>query len=355
MNKLKIDKYMSEIENFYDILDDKAINLVVSGTGSGKTFSMITNMSKTYNVGVLAPFISLANQIALDNEGNDLTRRTGLTAQDTITHSNGMITSFHSAPRLLEMHNIDLLVIDEIHYLLDYAGFSGQIIEPLWNTVAMLQAKFPHMKVVALTATPHFIQMADFLNFNTIVVEQKYPTAKPDSIHVGRGWTEHFKKDQSIFAIAPSVKVGSGWAAKYKGTFISAAHKETAAYESVIQGKMPSKKLFATTVLSTGISITDPVDVVYTNWLDLSTIVQSSARPRQGGHKLFVTQTPNPWFLKNGCSEPALIFGKDFKKNFQLIAKYAEWYSWVCHQEESDLYAIIYQMMHAPEIKLPQL
>lgn len=351
--KIKVDKYVSEIENLYDVLEENVINLILAPTGSGKSYALINKMKEDYSVAVCAPFVSLANQILFQNEGME--KKKGLKATEYTSYANSVITSFHSAPKLLEMHNIDLLVIDEIHYLVDYASFSSAMIEPFWNTVDALRKKFPKMKVAALTATPHFLRLASFLDFNIINIEQKNPTSKPKAIHVAKSWTNDYKKDHSFLAIVPSIKNGQAWAKKYGGVFLSSSDKETFAFDEVIEGKMPSKKLFATTVLSTGISITDEVDAVYTNWLDLSTIVQSSSRPRQGGHKLFVTQTPNPYFLKDGMAEPKLKFGKSYRDNFMLISEYAQWYSWVAHQDETDLHSIIYQMLWTPDKMLPIL
>lgn len=351
--KIRVNRYVSEIENMYDILEPNVINLVLAPTGSGKSYAFINNMKSEYNVAVCVPFVSLANQILFQNE--DLDKKKGLKATEYTNYANGVITSFHSAPKLLEMHNIDLLVIDEIHYLIDYAAFSPHMINPFWDTINQLKKKFPNMKVAALTATPHFVRLANFLEFNIINIEQVNPTSKPDTIHVGSSWTNDYKKNQTFLAIVPSIKYGQAWAKKYDGIFLSSADKETKAFNEVTEGRMPNKKLFATTVLSTGISITDKVDAVYTNWLDLSTIVQSSSRPRQGGHKLFVTRTPNPYFIRNGLDEPALNFTNSYERNFKLIADYAQWYSWVAHQDETDLHSLIYQMLWAPDKMLPML
>jgi hypothetical protein len=118
---------------------------------------------------------------------------------------------------------------------------------------------------------------------------------------------------------------------------------------------MPSQKVFTSTLLATGVSITEPVDTVYTNWLLLSDIVQMSSRPRIGGHDLKVTQTANPWFLRDGMDKPVLDFGKDFEANMRLINEYSTWYSWQAHQDEADLYHIINQMLWLPHAHLPEL
>ena len=80
-----------------------------------------------------------------------------------------------------------------------------------------------------------------------------------------------------------------------------------------------------------------------------------SSRPRLGGHDLKVTQTANPYFLKDGMEEPILNFTSDYEGNFKLLNDYERWYSWTAHQNENDLLSIIYQMLWRPDLNLPQL
>lgn len=352
MKKITVDKYCSEID-WDEHLEEGVINLIVAGTGSGKTHSLVTNAPRDKKIAVVAPFTSITEQIFLANP--DFSIETGTKTLDKINFANGMITSFHSSSRLLEMNSIDLLVIDELHYLVNYAGFAFGLLNQFWGNVQVLRERFPKMKIVALTATPHFVRMADFLDFNVIVVQQKNPTAKPSEIIVGRSWTGEYKLDNSFIALYPSKKMGAGWAKKHKGSYIDAKTKDSDAFAKIVEGKMPSKKVFTSTLLSTGVSILDPVDIVYTNWLSLTDIVQMSSRPRQGGHLLKVTQTPKPFFLRDGMDKPKLNFGTDFENNFKLLNEYERWYSWMAHQDEVDLFAIVYQMLWRPDILLPEL
>lgn len=349
---LKIKKYCSEI-NWDDHLEPGVINLVVAPTGSGKSHSFVTNAPRDRNVAAVAPFTSITEQMFLSNP--DFSLETGTKTLDKISFTNGMITSFHSSARLLEMNNIDLLVIDELHYLINYAGFAYGLINVFWQNVEFLQKKFPHMKIVALTATPHFVRMAEFLDFNLIVVHQTEPTAKPSEILVSRSWKKEFDNDESFICLYPSKKIGLGWANKYGGVYIDAGQKDHAAFKAIVEGHMPGKKVFTSTLLSTGVSIHDPVDTVYTSWLSLTDIVQTSSRPRQGGHSLKVTQTPNPFFARGGLEEPTLNFTNDYESNFKLLNQFEQWYSWTIHQDEGDLMAMIYQMLWRPEIELPRL
>lgn len=349
---LTVNKYCSEIE-WDKELEENCINLVVAPTGSGKTKAFIEDFSRDKKLVVAAPFVSLSKQINLSNPDYEI--RKGLLASESVNLSNGIITSFHSIQKALEMTDIDLLVIDEIHYLIDYAGFTYGVLSNFWKTVDALKEKFPKMKIVALTATPHFVRLATFLNFNFIVVRQKNPTSKPSEILVSRSWTkEYAKNDKTFICLYPSKKMGFTWSQKYGGTYIDADAKGYSnSYNAIIEGEMPAKKVFTSTVMSTGISILDPVDIVYTNWLNLSTICQMSARPRQGGHILKVTQIDQPWFLKDGMDEPVLNFKeKDYEYNFKLINQYEIWYSWRIHQDPNDLHATLYRMIWAPELPL---
>lgn len=350
--KIKIEKYLSEI-SWDEHLEPNVINLIVAPTGSGKTHSFVTNAPRDRNTAVVAPFTSITEQIFLSNP--DFSLQSGTKTLDKIDFSNGMITSFHSSARLLEMNNIDLLVIDELHYLINYAGFAHGLINAFWENVGLLRQKFPHMKIVALTATPHFVRLADFLDMKPIIVEQNTPTAKPGQIYIGRSWKNEFSKNSTFISLFPSKKTGLAWSKKYNGSYIDSANKGTAAFQKIVEGKMPSKKVFTSTLLSTGVSITEPVDTVYTNWLSLTDIVQMSSRPRLGGHDLKVTQTANPFYLKNGMDKPVLAFTDNYEENFKLLNDYETWYSWRAHQDETDLLSIIYQMLWRPDLALPEL
>lgn len=344
---LKIDKYCSEID-WMPHLEDDCVNLVVAPTGSGKSQMALQFSMEKMNVAFVAPFLSITQQVKLNYPHLDIS--TGTKAQDEECFADGRITSFHSAPRLLELKNIDLLIIDEIHYMVNYAGFSFGAIGRLWDTVELLKQKHPHMKILALTGTPHFIRKADFLNFNLIVVQQKYPTSKPSEIFVSRSWTKEYAKDNIFLALYPSKKMGKNWATKHGGAYIDSATKATSPeYQAILEGKLIARKTFTSTVLSTGVSILDPVDIVYTNWLSLTDIVQFTSRPRQGGHYLKATQTPKPFFLRNGCDKPILNWTKDYEKNFQILNKYEEWVSYNYHQTEEDLSAILFSMIWAPQ------
>lgn len=317
------------------------------------TFSFVTQAPRDRNTAVVAPFTSITEQIFLSNP--DFSLESGMKTLDKINFSNGMITSFHSSARLLEMNNIDLLVIDELHYLINYAGFAYGLINVFWKNVEILRKKFPHMKIVALTATPHFVRLADFLDMVPIVVEQTESTAKPDNIFIGRSWKDEFSRDQSFISLFPSRKIGLSWSKKYHGSYIDSATKDSVAFQKIIEGKMPNKKVFTSTILSTGVSIIEPVDTVYTSWLSLTDIVQMSSRPRLGGHDLKVTQTAHPYYLKDGMDKPDLNFSLDYEKNFKILHNYETWYSWRAHQDETDLLSIIYQMLWRPELTLPEL
>ena len=210
------------------------------------------------------------------------------------------------------------------------------------------------MKIVALTGTPQFMMLASFLDYNIIAVRPKHILSKPSEIFVSRSWTKELDKKNNYLYLFASKKQGKQQANKYKGVYIDAGVKEASeAYNQILQGKMPGNRVFTSTVLSTGISITDPVETVYTNWMNLVDIVQMSARVRQGGHELRVTQTV-PFFMKDGMDEPRLIWTQNFENNMKLLNDYQTWYSYMAHSnDEGTLFSILYQMLWLPEQELP--
>lgn len=350
---IQVDKYCSEID-WDKVLQPDCINLVIAPTGSGKSHSMLDMVNKGKSVAVVAPYVSITNQMKIAFPEMEI--RTGMKEDGSQSFADGRITSFHSIPKMLELNNVDLLVIDEWHVLSSYAGYTFGMLTTFWDTVEKLKLKHPHMKIVALTGTPQFMMMADFLNYNLIAVRPKHVLSKPSEVFVSRSWTRDLAKRDNYLYLYASKKQGRGQANKYNGIYIDAATKEASQdYQKILQGKMPGNRVFTSTVLSTGISITDPVETVYTNWLDLIDITQMSARVRQGGHELRVTQTI-PFFLKNGMDEPQLNWTASFETNMQLLNQYQQYYSFLAHSaDEATLFSIIYQMLWLPEDELPTI
>lgn len=350
---LQVEKYCSEID-FTNILQNDCINLIVAPTGSGKSFSFLKMAAEGMAVAVVAPFLSITNQMKIQFPNMEI--KTGMKADDGISFANGRITSFHSIPKMLELYNIDLLVIDEWHVLSSYAGYTYGMLNLFWDTIEKLKLKHPHMKIVALTGTPQFMVMADFLNYNLISIRPKHILSKPSELFVSRSWTKELNKRDNYLYLYQSRKQGKQQAQKYNGIYIDAAVKENSPeYAKILLGEMPGNRVFTSTVLSTGISIIDPVDTVYTNWVDLVDIIQMSARVRQGNHELKVTQTI-PWFLRDGMDEPVLNWSNDFERNMQLLNQYQTWYSYTAHSaDEGDLFSILYQMLWLPEKELPTI
>jgi len=325
----------------------------VAPTGSGKTTALITKGDREKTTAVLAPFTSITEQVYLANPDFEL--KVGMKDTGEISFSNGRIVSFHSAARLLEMENIDRLIIDEFHYLINYAGFASTMLIGFFSILKQLWQKFPDMITIALTGTPHFVRKASFLDINLIVVEQRFPTAKPSAILIGSTWTKHYERDKIMLCLYPSRKNGLAWANKYNGVFIDSANKDSSeAFAAIVRGEMPAKKVFTSTLLSTGVSINEPVDEVITNWLDLADIAQISARPRQGDHLLKVTRIPKPYFQQTEPNKPKLNFTNDYARNFEILKAYSDWYSWTAHQDEGILSAVIHEMIFKPEWELEE-
>jgi len=350
---LSVEKYCSEID-WDKVLKYDCINLVVASTGSGKSSAMLKMVEEGKNVAIVAPYVSITNQMKVSFP--DMELKTGLKSDESESFAGGRITSFHSIPRMLELNHIDILVIDEWHVLASYAGYTKGMLNTFWDTVEKLKVKHPSMRIAALTGTPQFMMMADFLNYNIIAVRPKHISAKPKDLFVSRSWIRELKKNSNYLYLFASKKQGRAQANKYHGIYIDASSKETSnAYFQILLGKMPGERVFTSTVLSTGISITDYVETVYTNWIDLVDIVQMSARTRQGGHTLKVTQTI-PWFLRDGIDKPNLIWTEDFESNMRLINEYQTWYSFQAHSaDEGTLFSVLYQMLWLPEQELPEI
>lgn len=358
-NIIPIQEYCSELgEGFLERLSPQVINLVVAPTGSGKTHFFVTGMSREYKVGVLAPFTALTSQIYAANA--DYALEAGIKASDTINMANGVIASFHSSEKLLEMSHIDFLIIDEIHELINYAGFTKGMIQRFWKTIDTLKKQNPTLRIIALTGTPQFIKMADFLDIETWVIDPVKIKAKPSDLEVDSSWKTELNAKDSYIYLYSAKRSGVQLANKYDGEFLSSANKTlTDSYTDIINGQMPNSRLFTSTLIATGVSIHDPVEYVYTDWVDIVTIVQMSARVRQGGHKLRVRQVSYPPYLAgkriSDIEKPVLKWGKNYEKNFRLLKEYQEWYSIQAHQDPEVLESILHQMLWHPELSLPPL
>jgi hypothetical protein len=359
MKKLLVNKYLSEIDWIKE-LNEGTENLIVANTGSGKSLTFIKDLSQKKNIAITSPFVSLNHQFMELNP--NLSIEVGLkTKTNSILSNNGVIVSFHSIPRLLEIQQpLDFLIVDELHYLISYAGFSAQIINPFWETIDKLKEKFPKMIIVYLTATPQFLlPFAKYKNWNIAYVDQLELTSKPSEVIISKNLAKHLSKNETSLVLYPSKTQGMKWAAKYKGSFISSEVKgQSEDFETLIKGKMPNQKVFTSTVLSTGLSIHDPVDTVYTSWAgSLVDVVQMSARPRLGGHTLFIQQITNPWFAKymDLTERPAVNFEADYRTIFEQLSHLSQWTSIMANKEEQLLYEIIQDMLYNPlkEIIIP--
>lgn len=352
---LNINKYCSEI-NWEEELKENCINLIVAGTSTGKTKTFLDmSLDEGKNVAFVAPFLSITHQIHSLYPHLDI--QTGMKAKEDENSFGGRITTFHSIPRLLELERIDLLVIDEIHSLVNYAGFTWGMLSIFWDTFKKLRIKHPQMKIVALTATPQFLMLYPYFDFNLIVVKTANPLAKPKEILVSRSWLSELKKNDNSFIYLYSSKTqGKQQASKYNGAYIDSATKEKSkVYLDVLSGKASHPRIFTSTLLATGVSIDDFIPTAITNWVGLVDIVQFSARVRPGVDRLLVTQTI-PFFAKDGLQRPNLIWSENFETDMKLLNDYQTYYSILAHSANQEtLYNLIYQMLYLPEEELPDL
>ncbi len=331
-------------------MKDDVINLVVSSTGAGKSY-LALSLVENYDVAAVVPFISIIEQHSYAFPKYEV--KVGTKSFDNLTSNSSRITSFHSIPRMLELENIDILIIDEIHMLTSYASFTRGMLSTFWKTIESLKEKHPHMKIMALTGTPQFIMFANFLDFNIITIEPRIITAKPETIYVSRSWRNMLKKLDSYLYLYPNRKLGAQQAKKYKGLYIDASLKDGKIFKSIMEGKMPHKKVFTSTLLSNGISILDKnINAVITNWNGLTECVQMSARLRNAKFNLYSTVTI-PYFMRHGLNPVKLDWTNDFETNMKLLSQYEQYYSWAVHTAgEEVLHHVLYTMIWAPSKQL---
>lgn len=352
---INIEQYCSEI-NILSLLEPApAINLLVAPTGSGKTYALMKLAeSHDYNLAFVSPFTSINEQVAF--QFPEFKIQTGTKTQDVVSNGRHTITTMHSIPRLLELQHIDILVIDEIHQLVNYAGYAYNILNPFWETLQLLKDKHPQMKIIAATGTPQFVRLYPYFNFNEIVIKPKHMLIdKIDEIIVSRSLKNEYPKD-SYICLYPSRKQGLAQALKHNGDFVESAGKEnSSAYNSIITtGKLDKPRLFTSTLLATGVSIVDDVDKAIVNWSDMIDAIQFVSRLRNGCKKACFTCT-DFWHEQNGVEPVRLNFTGNFMTDMKLLLKFQNFISW-CVRQDIDLYEYIIKiMLSSPETDIIEI
>lgn len=293
---LKVDTYVSEKENeIMDLLEKGKMNLLVAPTGSGKT-KFFLNMATNKKIGFLSPFTSVNEQVS--SELGDLaTIQTGVKETDMVRFDNkSTITTFHSANKLLEMPQIDFLIIDEIHQLINYTGYTRGMIKQFGITLDKLMQKHPEMIVVALTGTPQFITQYSLWEFNEIIIKTKINMLdKIGTIQIQSSIAKYLKEDKKMLFLYSSKKQGEKQATNYNADFICSQNKELndSYYEITSKGKFLSnkQKVFTSTLLATGVSITDDLEYLITSWSDIVDIIQFISRVRTKVDKAIIQST----------------------------------------------------------------
>lgn len=353
---INIEQYCTEI-NILELLQPSPVfNLLVAPTGSGKTTALMKLAeSHDYNLAFVSPFTSINEQIAVEYPNFSI--KTGMKAQDTVSQGRHTITTMHSILRLLELEHIDILVIDEIHQLVNYANYAAGILQPLWDTIQKLIIKHPHMRIIAATGTPQFIRLYPHFNFHEIIVKpKKMLLDKIDKIVVSRSLKNEYTKD-SYICLYPSRKQGLAQAMKHNGDFVESANKETnQAYINIItEGKLNKPRLFTSTLLATGVSITDDeVDKAIVNWSDIVDAVQFVSRLRNGCKKACFTCC-NFWHEKDGVEPVLLSFSGNFMQDMKILGRFQAYISWLVRQDETLYEEVIRLMLSKPEENIIEL
>ena len=361
MKQIKVNKYVSEVDNLEQQFQT-GFNLLVSSTGSGKS-KFALDLADKYPTGVLAPYVCIVKQLANDT----LTIKKGMKERQAVSTDKSVVATFKSAVRLLEQSQMEYLVIDELHTLVNYASFTKGMISNMWNVVLKLQKKFPKLKIICLTATPHFVKMFNF-NFQTeLFIKPKQILSKPEQIIVVNSTKDLLATEQNYIYLYPSKKMGKAQANKYAGEYIDATNKETLpVYSEILEGRtLSEEKIFTSTCMATGVSIvSNEINTVITNWNDLIDLAQFAARLRKGCRTLFVGVNI-PWIVhKFGVERPVEIDdvinnalpvkdGEDFEKVIRIIQKYQLWFSVQSHlNDKTILQQILTMLVHNPTTEI---
>ncbi len=346
---LKVNKYCGEIDWTNEFVE--GMNLLVAPTGSGKTSATMA-LAKNHQVGFVAPYVAVTHQVG---KQYDIGVQVGMKEEEFVNTDQGTVTSYHSIPRMLEKEKMEYLFIDEIHVLVGFANFiSKTIINTFWETVQKLIQKHPGLKVVCMTATPHFIKKHPMLNFKKeFYIRTKEPLSKPKQIRLVRSTKELLNSETKYLYLYPSRSMGKKQSNKYKGAYIDSSTKDKSAiYQNILNGEPPIiTKIFTSTCLATGLSITNSdISIAITNWMNIVDIVQLSARVREGVDILYVGRSI-PFFLRSGIDKPSMNFKGDFADDMKMVSDYEQWVSYELHQNYFDelMHDVLFQMIHVPE------
>lgn len=169
-----IKDYISEDERLckklYKYIEENQITLLVAPQGIGKTV-FVKSLMKRYTTLVAAPTISLAEQNEKDFRLEPSRGRSWNTfSWSQITNLNEPIrntsTTFASASGLLLANDLDcfdLVVVDEIHKLVQYSTFSYSNVESIVETLN--KAVNLNKKLLLITATPDLFYCLKGFNF----------------------------------------------------------------------------------------------------------------------------------------------------------------------------------------------
>ncbi|WP_195542755.1 DEAD/DEAH box helicase family protein [Massiliimalia timonensis] len=164
-------KYLKEDEKVNEVLSnavrDNQITLIVSPQGTGKSEWV---KSLPYNKAFVSPTISTANQIENDVENISVARGCSfLTFEMTLSDAFGtplygnVSITFGSAQSVKYIEDVDVLVVDEIHKLVQYSTFGYSNCQSVLNAISQFydQGK----KIVLLTAPPTLLDCIQHLDF----------------------------------------------------------------------------------------------------------------------------------------------------------------------------------------------
>lgn len=349
MKIINIEQYCSEIDILGLLEPTPKINLLVAPTGSGKTHALMSLAKQNdFNLAFCSPLVAINEQVVANFP--EFKIETGTKTQDVVSMGKHTITTFHSIPRLLELDNIDILVIDEIHSLTSLVNFASEILNPFWNTVQSLITKHPHMKVIAATGTPQIIRLYPHFNFNEIILKPKQMLGdKIGEIAIIRSAKTELNEG-SYVCLYESRKRGMQMSDKYNGSFLDSANKNmNPHFLSIVQtGDFEADRLFTSTLLATGVNLYKPMDKLIALWGDIIDCLQFISRVRIGIDKVCL-QSGVFWYERDGVEMPHIVWTKDFVRDMRTLSGIQSYFSYIIRQDAELYKTVIYTTLTCPE------
>lgn len=321
----EIDQYVTEKKDFIlALLRGGTHSLLVSNTGSGKTFFCLETAKQSNYTILLSPTRVIVDQMMAEAEKTNLTilKRDQLDewAYGELQFENQSkiwIGTFAALKKAQPDWSIcDFIFIDEIHFLLDLSLFGKETALEVWELTQTIE-KYPNTKLVSLTASDELVMpLRRFFKFDKIFMVKSekwrlrpnkiriYPTIEGmNNIQYILHYTKNFVKDgEKVLCVVKSYKELRQLrdVVNYLPPDVEIANaqdkKDSETYWEICFNSVYPKKIrvfITTTWISLGASILDPdVKHVICTFPNYSIVHQSLSRIRTGEVNVAVMQLP---------------------------------------------------------------